>query len=49
LGVINYTVRRKLNNRSSAEMLDELKIPLLDILEIENPYAKICSILGLSY
>lgn len=49
LGVINYTVRRKLNNRSSAEMLDEQKIPLLDILEIENPYAKICLILGLSY
>lgn len=45
---INYTIRRKLNFKSSAELLNELNIPLLDLLDIKNPYYKLKLILGFS-
>ena len=42
---INFTKRKLLNNQSSSALLDELKIPLLDILGIFNPFQNVKKIL----
>lgn len=47
LGKINYIKRRKLKNRSSGELLNELNLPILESLEITNPFLNIKSIINL--